>query len=142
MFLRGLGRWPVLSGMSRNLIWQILNSPILLSVPLARRSVNHPIGKVSLYDLHSAMDEGVKVRRRYSGEGRRSVLEAGSSQIRLAPSPGVQQGSNGIQGRAGGRSLRMYKGVNTAVDTPERNRRKDHRCWWRGSISGRSRITL
>src|SRR6266849_6573206 len=55
------------------------------------------------------MDEGVKVRRRYSGEGRRSVLEAGSSQIRLAPSPGVQQGSNGIQGRAGGRSPRMYK---------------------------------
>src|SRR5229473_7460623 len=109
MFLRGLGRWPVLSGISRNLIWQILNSPILLSVPLARRSVNHPIGKVSLYDLHSAMDEGVKVRRRYSGEGRRSVLEAGSSQIRLAPSPGVQQGSNGIQGRAGGRSPRMYK---------------------------------
>src|SRR5216684_3100762 len=34
------------------------------------------------------------------------------------------------------------KGVNTAVETPERNRRKDHRCWWRGSISGRSRITL
>src|SRR5216684_4425225 len=62
-----------------------------------------------MYDLHSAMDEGVKVRRRYSGEGRRSVLEAGSSQIRLAPSPGVQQGSNGIQGRAGGRSPRMYK---------------------------------
>ena len=34
------------------------------------------------------------------------------------------------------------KGVNTAVETPERNRRKDHRCWWWGSISERSCITL
>src|SRR5271166_216839 len=55
------------------------------------------------------MGEGVEVRRRCPGEGRRSVLEAKSSQIRLAPSPGVQHGSNGIVGRATKRCPRMYK---------------------------------
>ena len=64
---------------------------------------------VSLYDLHSAMSEGVKVQRRLPGEGRVIVQEAKSSKIRLAPSPGVQQSSNGILGRAPRRTPRMYK---------------------------------
>src|ERR1700731_509382 len=72
---------------------------------------NQPIARlvVSLYDLHSSMSEGVKIQRRVPGEGRVSGQEAKSSEIRLAPSPGVQQSSNGIQGRAHGRSPRMYK---------------------------------
>src|SRR5229473_8520045 len=99
-------RNPIASKMSFDAIAKLVEPP-RNHTPL--RATRRALRVVSLYDLHSAMDEGVKVRRRYSGEGRRSVLEAGSSQIRLAPSPGVQQGSNGIQGRAGGRSPRMYK---------------------------------
>src|ERR1700726_2990494 len=34
------------------------------------------------------------------------------------------------------------KGVNTVVETPERDRREDPTCWWRESISERSCITL
>src|ERR1700719_5207168 len=64
---------------------------------------------MALYDLHSVTDEVIKVQRRYSGEGRRTGQEAKSSRIRLAPSPGVQQGSDGILGRVYGRSPRMYK---------------------------------
>ena len=65
---------------------------------------------VSLYDLHSSSGEDVKVqRRRLPGEGCVSGQEAQSSEIRLASSPGVQQSSNGIQGRACGCSPRMYK---------------------------------
>src|ERR1700730_11120376 len=68
-----------------------------------------PVRQWCLYDLHSSMSEGVKIQRRVPGEGRVSGQEAKSSEIRLAPSPGVQQSSNGIQGRAHGRSPRMYK---------------------------------
>src|ERR1700722_13740224 len=64
---------------------------------------------VSLYDLHSSKGEGVEVQRRLPGEGRVSGQEAKSSEIRLAPSPGVQQSSNGIPGRVHGRSPRINK---------------------------------
>src|SRR5438445_7986087 len=64
---------------------------------------------VALYDVHPAIGEGVKVRRRVPGEGRVSGLEAKSSEIRVAPSPGVQQSSNGILGRAARRSSRIDK---------------------------------
>jgi len=49
--------------------------------------------RVSLYDLHAAMDEGVKVRRRYSGEGltcspkTRPVIKRGSSGMTCPAKP-------------------------------------------------------
>jgi Transposase len=55
------------------------------------------------------MSEGVKVQRRLQEEGRVSGQEAKSSEIRVAPSPGVQQSSNGILGRAARRRSRIDK---------------------------------
>lgn len=54
---------------------------------------------VLLYDLHSRVPNGIEVERRVPGEMRVCALEAKSSKTRVAPSPGVQQGSNGIMGR-------------------------------------------
>ena len=64
---------------------------------------------VSLYDLHSPVRKGIEVERRVPGEMRVSGLEAKSSEIRVAPSPGVQQCSNGIVGRGARRGSRINK---------------------------------
>src|SRR5215475_6471492 len=48
-----------------------------------------------LYDPHSRRSPGITERRRDPGEGRRVGLEARSSVMRLAPSPGAQD-SDGI----------------------------------------------
>ena len=56
------------------------------------------------------MGNGVEVQRRVQGEVCVRSLEAKSSKVRVAPSPGVQQGSNGIVGRgARRRSSRINK---------------------------------
>src|SRR4029453_8800814 len=54
-----------------------------------------------LYDPHSRRPAGITVRRRDPGEGRRRWLEARSSVMRLAPSPGAQD-SDGIPSAPGG----------------------------------------
>src|SRR5215831_13609344 len=61
-----------------------------------------------LYHLHSGNPHAIRMARRNPGEGRRIVLEAdaSSSQLRLAPSSGVQR-SNGILRRAS--RPRMHK---------------------------------
>src|SRR6516162_10949894 len=62
-----------------------------------------------LYDVHSSVGNGVEVQRRVPGEVRVRRREAKSSDLRAAPSAGVQQGSNGILGRSASGGSRINK---------------------------------
>ena len=54
---------------------------------------------VLLNEVHSRVPNGIEVERRVPGEVSVGAFEAKSSKTRVAPSPGIQRGSNGIMGR-------------------------------------------
>ncbi len=77
-------------------------------------------GTWPLYDLHRPIRKSIKVQRRVSGEVRDAGLEANSSEIRLAPSPGVQLLSKqGHRGEARAMLAKIYSCFTEGFDTAD-----------------------